>query len=560
MADCRVSRFKRHDCLIVIPAPLHGDRLPRKMLRLLHGRPLLMHAVDIALEVVQSPLQVVVVTNDDEVAALAEREGCGAVLDEKGWDQDGSIRQGLIFDLLVRQEAVRERAFQAVLLLYPSAPLLKPVDLEQAVAMAMEGEYESVISACESAHHTWMKVNGGYIPDFGLQSAQAENQLYRETGGFIVSRRDAIWADRFVGRRVGLALVPQERAIDILSPEEWWICERLLRRKRLVFVVAGNRCVGMGHIYRALQLAQEINNHEVIFVCTADSDLAAKMFAENRYTTVVQGEESLSEVVVRQAPDLVINDFLNTDAEYVRALRAIGAKVINFEDMGSGTAEADLVINALYWEPSPKANHRVGPDYFSIREEFLQVPPGRFRPDVQEVLVTFGGVDEADLTSRVLRVIGPEALRRKIRLSIVTGTGYGHAAGLAEQIRRTDSPLVVQANGTKRMSEYMSRADIAFSSAGRTLFELAMMRVPTIVMACNAREETHPFASSHSGFQYLGRHDQVSDEMVLSAFRRLLDQSEQRRLMRKDLERFDFRDSKRRVMEEITKVLGVPLS
>lgn len=544
--------MKRPDLLIVIPAQLHGGLLPRKVLRFLNDRPLLLHAVEISSGVVESTQQIVVVTDDDEVALLSEREGCGVVLDEE-------IRESLLYRVLEKEEARCGRPFQAMLVLQPSAPLLKPLDLEKAVALVLTGEFDSVISACGAVHHTWMKVDGRCVSDCRLWSQQSGVRMYRETGGFIVSRRSAIRPDRFVGFGVGLALVPQERAIDIASSLEWWICERLLRRKRIVFVVAGNREIGMGHIYRALQLAHQINNHEVTFVCTRNSDLAAKVFAENRYETLMQGDEPLSELVLRSAPDLVINDFLDTDAVYVSALKRAGVKVISFEDLGNGAAHADLVINAVYWEPSPMPNHRVGPDFFSIRDEFLQCPPRPFTPGVEEMLITFGGVDEANLTSRVLDVIWKEALSRKIRLSVVTGAGYGHGGQLDALVQSIGSPLITRANGTKRMSEYMGRADLAFSSAGRTLFELATMRVPTIVMACNTREESHPFAFSHSGFSYLGRHDQVSNQELLNIFRLLLDQPEQRRTMRQCLEHFDFRRGKTRVLDEIAKVLGTSL-
>lgn len=546
------------DVLVVVSAPLHGDGLPRKVLRLLNERPLLSHALDIGRGVVKSNRQVIVLTDDDEVAMWAEREGYQAVIDERSAGEP-TRAAGALFSLVVKAEVDRGTPFETIVLLEPSSPLLKAVDLAGAVETVRSGAFDSVISASKEVHHTWLQINGHYLPDFGRWPQAATERLYRETGGFVASCRGSVQCDRFMGRRVGMAVVPPERAITIRSPHEWWICERLLHRKRVVFVVAGTRLVGMGHIYRTLQLAHEINNHEVIFICTRDSDLAAEVFTANRYTTLVQGEESLTDCVLAQCPDVVINDFLDTDAEYVDGLKARGARVINFEDLGSGARSADLVFNEVYGDPSPAPNHRVGPDYFCIRDEFLSAPKRPFRGTPQEVLITFGGVDEENLTSRILSLVWPEASRRGIRLSVVTGPGYGHGAHLKTLIDRIGSPLVLQTNGTKRMSEYMARADVAFSSAGRTLFELATMKVPAIVMACNRREETHPFASSHSGFCYLGCHDRVSDAELVSTFVQLLDEPNRRLQMRQCLERFNFRDGKKRVLTEIAEATGVAL-
>jgi spore coat polysaccharide biosynthesis predicted glycosyltransferase SpsG len=202
----------------------------------------------------------------------------------------------------------------------------------------------------------------------------------------------------------------------------------------------------------------------------------------------------------------------------------------------------------------------VGHEYFCVREEFLQAEPKPFDARVGDVLITFGGADSEDLTSRTLAAIWPDAAARGIRVHVVTGMGYAHAADLDALVRRIGSPLLSRANGTKRMSDFMARADVAFSSTGRTLFELATLRVPAIVMACNAREETHPFARAHAGFIYLGRHDRVSDDRLRQAFVDVVDAPARRQAMRAAMEQFDFRHGKARVLAELASALGAPLN
>jgi spore coat polysaccharide biosynthesis predicted glycosyltransferase SpsG/CMP-N-acetylneuraminic acid synthetase len=554
------------DLLVVVAAPLHGGlgpraRLPREVLRPLAGRPLLEHAVTTAAGVVATRTQVAVVTDDDEVALLAERLGCQVVIDERSTTESAQWDH-LLHDVLIGQEQRRGSAFESVLLLRPGAPLIVPADIQGALEVLRIGGYDSVLSATEETHHAWVRAEGRYIPDFGmLPQGEREGQLYRETGAFIVSRRDAIREGQFVGGNVGLAVLPASRAIDITSAHEWWVCERIKQRRRIVFVVAGNKSVGMGHIYRSLQFAHEINNHEVSFVCIEDSRLAHEVITSGGYPSVqAQSGQSLESAVLAQAPDMVVNDFLDTTRDYVEALRCAKIKVVNFEDLGSGAAAADLVINELYMQEAPAPNHRVGPAYFCMREEFLSARPHTLEETPQEVLITFGGTDSEDLTARTLGVIWPEARRRGMRISIVTGFGYEHDLQLARMLAELDSPDIHRANGTKRMSEFMARADMAFSGSGRTLFELATMRVPAVVMACNAREEMHPFASSHGGFRYLGRHDTVTDAELREAFAELADRPEARRAMCDALAQFDFQHGKQRVLAELAATLGAALS
>lgn len=521
------------DLIIVVPAPLHGPHVPRQALRSLGGSPLIAHAIRRSVAATGSSGRVVVVTDDEEVAMKAERDGCVVILDP-------AVASRPIFDPAIVHCAVSEverrlgRSSAVVLVLNPASPLLRPSDLTSIVTELMIGDNDSLVASASTVS------SGDSTP-------------------VICSRREAITDHAVIGRRVGSAAIPVERSLTISSLHDWWVCERLLNRKRIVIVVAGDKRIGMGHIYRTLLLAHEMHNHEIVFVCTRGSELAVAACQENRYETVHQGHENLEDTVLAHDPDLVINDFLDTTERYVAALKQRSARVINFEDVGPGAALADLVINEVYGETGSATNALAGPEVFCIRDEFLEAAARAPKPVVKEVLITFGGVDENNLTERVLRVVSAEAATRGIHLTVVTGSGYDHDKSLTALMSRCDPDRVTRANGTKRMSDYMARADIAFSSAGRTLFELAHMGVPAVVMACNTREESHPFASSHGGFIYLGRHDTVCDDALRTAFRELIDDVELRRGMRERLQQFDFSNGRQRVLTEISRVLGAAL-
>ena len=84
-----------------------------------------------------------------------------------------------------------------------------------------------------------------------------------------------------------------------------------------------------------------------------------------------------------------------------------------------------------------------------------------------------------------------------------------------------------------RVSDHMKLADLAFSSQGRTTFELASMGVPAIVLAQNEREQLHRFAQMDNGFINLGLGSEVSDDDIETAFRWLLSATSVRREMRR---------------------------
>lgn len=532
--------------LVVIPAPIHGNDMPRKMLRQLAGSPLLTRMIRIAESATHNVEDVLVVTDDDEAALLAERMGCQVAVEENSEQPENEFPWMRIYDGIRNCEKSRSRTFDEIALLQPHAPLLSAGDFQCAEELLSDSNVDSMIAL------------GEQYREKGKNRRHQKNSITSLGGAFAISKRPAISPGGFFGRRVSYAYIPEQHAFEVRSAHDWWVCEKLLAQKRIVFVVAGYGAIGMGHVYRAQLLAHELMDHHITFLCTRESDLAARQLAANKFCTRVQTGDDLASEVLELKPDVVINDFLDTPADYIRRLKAIGVPVVNIEDMGSGAAEADLVINALYEQQLVSPNHRVGPEFFCLRDEFLQATPSPFRPEVHQVLITFGGTDAPDLTRRIAELIFPVAKARGIRLSIVTGPGYVHAKKLQRRVDLMRSDLIEVANGTKRISEYMTRADLAFSSAGRTVFELATMRVPAIILAANEREETHTFASPENGLVYLGRHDIVDDQTIRRTFENLLDDSDLRRAMYYRMQRHDFRSGKKRVIDEILKVLFMP--
>ena len=101
----------------------------------------------------------------------------------------------------------------------------------------------------------------------------------------------------------------------------------------------------------------------------------------------------------------------------------------------------------------------------------------------------------------------------------------------------------------------MSKADLAITSAGRTVFELASLRVPMVVICQNLRETTHTFANSENGIINLGIRHELKDEDLSGMVKKILVDNGLRKMMRERLEKIDLRGGKRQVMGRIMELL-----
>ncbi|MBQ7617558.1 MAG: cytidine 5'-phosphate N-acetylneuraminic acid synthetase, partial [Desulfovibrio sp.] len=346
----------------------------------------------------------------------------------------------------------------------------------------------------------------------------------------------------------------EERGIEISGYQDWWICEHLLKRRHIIFVVAGFPAIGMGHVYRALMLAHEITSHKITFVCTKASELAVENIALRDYPIIRQQNEELHETVLKLRPDLVINDFLNTPLSYMQALREHGIRCVNFEDDGEGASLASLVINALYEEKASFKNYHCGPKYFCLRDEFLEASRNPLRPCVKTLLITFGGTDQYDCSRRILDLVEPICRVQNLAIRLVTGPGYAHLASMTEHIRKLNNPLLTFTSATNVMSKMMEGADLAICSAGRTVYELAHMRIPALVLAHHEREAKHTFARARHGFAFLGLMQKVSDETIRRVFQAMLRQENRARFWKRQ-NALDFVPNKARVIRLMESLL-----
>ncbi|WP_197483050.1 hypothetical protein, partial [Oleiphilus sp. HI0128] len=301
---------------------------------------------------------------------------------------------------------------------------------------------------------------------------------YRETGAVVVCSREQLEKGTRIGGSVGIYEIPHEYSFDVDAYSDFYLCEAMLTRKKIVISVVGYAEVGLGHAFRAIMLAHELVQYEVVFVCEQKSDLAIQYIREYNYTVVVSDNDKLAETIISINPDLVINDILDTTLEYMNCLSRFGGKVVNFEDLGEGANSADLVVNALYPHQSSDEKVLVGAKYFCLRDEFLFLDAQSSRlssGQVNKILITFGGVDEGNVTKRALEELASLCISNNIDIDVITGPGYEHFDSLEKVIEKNERLRCNIVKETKRISEYMVDADLAITSAGRTVLELTAL-------------------------------------------------------------------------------------
>ena len=539
--------------LIVIPARGGSKRIPRKNVRILCGKPLICYSIENAKQLrdeMHMDVDVAVSTDDDELGGIVEKRGVEVIARPKELATDKVTLDPVIYHAVCYMEEKKGIRYDTVITMQATSPTLKMETIKSAIEFFESSDWDTVISATNKPHLSWGVRDGKIVKNYEKRlNSQQLPPNYLETGGFLITRRDCVTEAGRIGEKVNIFEISEDEAVDIDTYSDWVLCENILKRKKIIFRTVGKRSVGMGHIYRCLTLAYKLTGHDIIFVAAKDSDIGIERIREANFPVVtIEDETEFEQFLSEQHPDILVNDILDTTREYMQMVTAYAKRVVNFEDVGPGAKYADAVINALYEKGERLHNEYYGSKYFCIRDEFLEEKPKEFSEDVENILVIFGGADPSDLTGRLYDICKLlHEKHPKIKYHFLLGFAYPNA----DRIITDEESNIFVHKDVKRVSAYMNKMDLAITSQGRTVYELASMGVPSIVLAQNEREAEHVFAGIQNGFINLGLGSQTDALTIISTIRWLISTPNVRREMRKLQLAKDFSKGHERVIRLI---------
>ena len=509
--------FNNNKILVVIPARGGSKGIPRKNIRLLHNRPLISYAIGAARSS-QYVDDVVVTTDDSEIALIAEKFGASVVRRSSELSSDEIPLDPVVYNAMVQKEKLAFDEYDIVITLQPTSPLLKASTLDKAIEKFEDFSVDSVVSVVDDRHLNW-----GYDEDnkkyFPLYTRRVPKQylpkLYKETGAILATRRSFVHEDSCIGTNIEIIEVSKEESVDIDNYENWLIAENYLQKKRIAIVVNAYNEIGAGHVYRCLSIASKLVFHDVLFLLDKSHQLGIDIVDNYGFPyDLYENADDLFNKLAQYSPQVVVNDILDTTNDYVLKLKSDGYFVVNFEDLGTGTEFADVVFDSLYEHDLSSSHIFIGHKYYILKDEFYFQPQKIITQNVENILISFGWTDPGNLTEKVLNSI--LKTNYEGRINVILGLGYSDKEGLISRIE--SNPAIQVYTNVSNISEFMFKADIVFTSPGRTMYEVCSLGVPTICLCQNEREQSHVFCSNTNGFINMGLGLNVNETEIMNQF------------------------------------------
>ena len=524
--------------LAVIPARAGSKGIPNKNIRIVNGHPLIYYAIYNA-KMSSYITDIIVSTDSPEVQIIAKQMGV-----KVKWRKEELCGDSITLDAVIADAIPYEEEWDYIITMQPTSPTLQAASLDTAIKYAIDMDLDTVISAVNSPHLSWKEKDGRKVPNYKERlNRQYLPSYYLETGAFVISKASVVTPKTRIGNKVDIYELSENESLDIDTFYDLRNVAAILKQERVAIYVNGNNNRGVGHIYRALELADEFYVRPDIYYDINQTDV--KLFGQTTHNLIpINSIAELFKKCKKNNYTIFINDILSTSIDYMIGLRSVlpVAKIINFEDDGEGAYKADLVFNALYHD-STLPQIYAGEKYYISSKVFMFYEPIKIKEKVKKVFISFGGADPQNYTDRLLEIISKPDYAH-YEFTVVLGRAKYNIETLLKYNQYNNIHVLYNVSN---MPELMTECDIGITSRGRTGYELAMLGIPSIAMAQNQREEKHGFVCNENGFTYIGLNP--ADEIIESNLIKYLSSTQTKRQHFQDLLlSHDLRNGRKRVM------------
>ncbi len=217
---------------VVIPVKERSTRLPGKNLKDLCGKPMMAYPI-LAAKGAKGVSRVVVTTESLKIKEIAEQYGADVpFIRPVELTEDAVTSQQVLVHALDELKKLEEYEPGYVLLLYPTSPLLSRERIEQAIALAVEKNADSVIAGHYTKDHYWIEAEGGWkrLYPTELVNSQYQKPLFVENGAIYMTR-SSILRTQLVADRAQVLLMEPDENVDVDYPADFAKAEAILKNR-----------------------------------------------------------------------------------------------------------------------------------------------------------------------------------------------------------------------------------------------------------------------------------------------------------------------------------------
>jgi len=221
--------------IAIIPARGGSKGLPGKNIRLLAGKPLIAYTIEAAIKA-NSISRIIVSTDSKEISDISIKFGAECpFLRPSELAKDSSLAIDSYLYTIHKLEEIEKISIQEVIILLPTSPLRRSMDIENAISIFRNKNADSVISFCKEFHPIrWHKRidNDGKLKDITdnlLVNRQEEETTYFPNGSIYIFKKELLQKNIYYSENSFAYIMDRKSSVDIDSIDDFEYAEFLLK-------------------------------------------------------------------------------------------------------------------------------------------------------------------------------------------------------------------------------------------------------------------------------------------------------------------------------------------
>jgi len=241
--------------------------------------------------------------------------------------------------------------------------------------------------------------------------------------------------------------------------------------------------LGMGHIYRCINLSRKLKSHENLFLIE-DFGSVRRLLKKNnlkmfKLNTGINEHDDIKKTircVEQNQIDILVIDKYKIKNNYVKSLKE-KVKVVLITDLHNIQYDADLIINGFIgYDNSIRFNKYktkclLGPKYQILNN---------YSPKIQtkkkfDLVISLGGYDSRSITEKILNII--ISMKYNFKILVILGPATDKTKEILK-IEKNHKKNIKIIKETSNFQKDISNAKVGISGGGISTYEFARLKIP----------------------------------------------------------------------------------
>lgn len=291
---------------------------------------------------------------------------------------------------------------------------------------------------------------------------------------------------------------------------------------RILIITEANEIVASGHLMESIALYRELIKKGVEVCILVNSDIPeffGELLRDYNYSqyckTLDDGKEDIIRHLINNKYDVIVTDLReikNCQLKYIK--KRLTGKTICLDEWGNRFLECDVIVNNMadkrFWNYKDSTSKiYTGPEFLILSEklECYHKKEKIINEKIKKIVISMGGVDKNNNTKRIVDVLKDTTKYESV--DVVLGGGYKWDEEITAVVENISNYRIHK--NIDYLFDLFYEADLVFSAGGNTMYELAAIGTPTIIIPTMEHEKINGKAFEKKGFSHVVKLEEVTN-------------------------------------------------